>query len=146
MAQVFIPIAQAAQASMPAVSGCASAASCSSASSCGSGASCGSVGADDPETRLEREGWVRRTTIGEPRLSELAENYRAMGYEVHVEYFADVATGVAAGVATGVATAAGGEKACTSCFDSADRSDAKQVWGTVFVRRGRAAAKDDELF
>lgn len=138
MAQAFIPIVQTAQAGMLAASGCASAASCSSAASCGSASSCGSSAADDPEAKLEREGWVRRTTIGEPRLSELAENYRGMGYEVHIEYFADVAADAAA--------SASGETACTSCFDNADRSDAKQIWGTVFVRRGRTAAKDDGLF
>jgi hypothetical protein len=32
--------------------------------------------------QLEREGWVRQTVIDEPRLSELAEYYMELEYEV----------------------------------------------------------------
>jgi len=35
--------------------------------------------------RLEKDGWVRRTTYDEPRLTELAEAYREMGLEVRLE-------------------------------------------------------------
>ena len=35
--------------------------------------------------RLEKEGWIKRTTIGEPRLSEIIELYKSLGYEVRVE-------------------------------------------------------------
>ncbi len=34
---------------------------------------------------LEKHGWVKRTTIGEPRLSEIIEEYKALGFEVHLE-------------------------------------------------------------
>jgi signal recognition particle subunit SEC65 len=34
---------------------------------------------------LRREGWIKRTTVGEPRLSEIVELYRSLGYEVRVE-------------------------------------------------------------
>lgn len=34
---------------------------------------------------LEKEGWIKRTTIGEPRLSEIVELYKSLGYEVRVE-------------------------------------------------------------
>jgi hypothetical protein len=34
--------------------------------------------------RLEAEGWTRRTVIDEPRLSELVETYRSLGFEVQV--------------------------------------------------------------
>ena len=34
---------------------------------------------------LERQGWERRTTYDEPRLSEIAEMYEEMGFEVHIE-------------------------------------------------------------
>jgi len=37
------------------------------------------------ERKLEKEGWVRQTTIGEPRLSEIVELYKSLGYEVHLE-------------------------------------------------------------
>ena len=98
------------------------------------GASCGSCGpaGDDQPSRLQREGWVLRTTIGEPRLSEVAENYRAMGYEVHVERFGEVVAGP------------GG---CTTCFDAADRGQASQAWGSVYVRPGQPAGEaDDDLY
>ena len=34
---------------------------------------------------LEQKGWIKRTTIGEPRLSEIVELYKSLGYEVRVE-------------------------------------------------------------
>jgi len=37
------------------------------------------------EKELEKEGWVKQTTIGEPRLSEIVELYRSLGYEVRLE-------------------------------------------------------------
>jgi hypothetical protein len=40
------------------------------------------VGSD--RARLEAEGWTRRTVIDEPRLSELVETYRDLGFDVQV--------------------------------------------------------------
>jgi hypothetical protein len=37
------------------------------------------------EKELEKKGWVKQTTIGEPRLSEIVELYRSLGYEVRLE-------------------------------------------------------------
>jgi hypothetical protein len=37
------------------------------------------------EKKLEKEGWVKQTTIGEPRLSEIVELYKSLGYEVRLE-------------------------------------------------------------
>ena len=34
---------------------------------------------------LEKEGWIKRTTIDEPRLSEIILEYQSLGYEVHLE-------------------------------------------------------------
>ena len=34
---------------------------------------------------LKKEGWIQRTTIGEPRLSEIVELYKSLGYAVRVE-------------------------------------------------------------
>ena len=34
---------------------------------------------------LEKKGWIKRTTIGEPRLSEIVELYKSLGYEVRLE-------------------------------------------------------------
>ena len=35
--------------------------------------------------KLEKQGWVKRTTIDEPRLSEITELYKSLGFEVRVE-------------------------------------------------------------
>jgi len=34
---------------------------------------------------LIQKGWLKRTTIDEPRLSEIIEEYKSLGFEVHVE-------------------------------------------------------------
>jgi len=39
--------------------------------------------------RLERAGYMRMMQIGEPRLSELAEKYKAKGYDVEVVPYVD---------------------------------------------------------
>ncbi len=33
----------------------------------------------------EKEGWIKRTTIDEPRLSEIVEEYESLGFEVCLE-------------------------------------------------------------
>lgn len=81
---------------------------------------------EDVEERLIRQGWKRLTTIGEPRLSEIAEAYRGMGFEVHVETWKTEGDG------------------CTSCLDA--DTEMGKVLGTVYTRRSAAPQKDDELF
>lgn len=76
--------------------------------------------------RLLAEGWRRQTTIGEPRLSEIVENYKAMGYEVHVERWQTEGDG------------------CTTCLDE-DQASGK-VLGTVYTRKATSAPHEDELF
>jgi hypothetical protein len=39
------------------------------------------------ENELTREGWQKQSTNDEPRLSELVEAYKEIGYEVHLEPF-----------------------------------------------------------
>jgi hypothetical protein len=34
---------------------------------------------------LEKEGWVKQFTADEPRLSEAVEEYRELGFEIHLE-------------------------------------------------------------
>jgi hypothetical protein len=90
--------------------------------------------ANDPSFQLQREGWVLRTTIGEPRLSEIAENYQAMGHEVHIEYFKAPKPAL-------------NEGTCTTCFDGPNAASANQVWGSIYVRPGKPGqAKDEELY
>lgn len=37
------------------------------------------------EQELTSQGWEKRTTYDEPRLSEMVELYRELGFEVHLE-------------------------------------------------------------
>jgi hypothetical protein len=84
------------------------------------------VGSVSEETLL-RDGWEKKTTIGEPRLTELAENYRSLGWEVHVERY----------------TADG--QSCNTCFEAGD--ELGQVNGVIYVRKAQGRAQpDDGLF
>ena len=80
-----------------------------------------------PEDALLKDGWKRQTTIGEPRLSEIVNNYKTMGFEVHVEEFKTE-----------------GESGCTTCFDAGQGMGFS--YGTVYVRKRGEPAGDDELF
>lgn len=37
------------------------------------------------KAELKQEGWEKRTTIGEPKLSEIVAEYRSLGFEVWLE-------------------------------------------------------------
>lgn len=39
------------------------------------------------QEELTRQGWERQVTYDEPRLSEMADMYREIGLEVHLEPF-----------------------------------------------------------
>jgi hypothetical protein len=39
------------------------------------------------EAELTAQGWQKKTTVDEPRLSELVQAYRRIGCEVHLEPF-----------------------------------------------------------
>jgi len=39
------------------------------------------------EEELKKEGWEKRATLDEPRLSELVEQYKEIGFEVLLEPF-----------------------------------------------------------
>ncbi len=69
---------------------------------------------------LLAQGWQLQTTIDEPRLSELSENYRALGYAVFI---------LREGVTSG----------CGAC------SQGSSV-GALYLRRVESKPVDDELF
>lgn len=76
---------------------------------------------------LRNAGWQCQTTMDEPRLSEIVEAYRALGYEVQV---------VQEGVTVG----------CGAC----DPAGAGRV-GTLYIRRDlslapAASIEDEDLF
>ena len=35
--------------------------------------------------QLKKDGWIKCTTIDEPRLSEIIEEYESLGFEIHLE-------------------------------------------------------------
>jgi hypothetical protein len=39
----------------------------------------------EKEEELEREGWKRMATYSEPRLSEMVDEYKELGFEVRLE-------------------------------------------------------------
>ncbi|HEX9812196.1 MAG TPA: hypothetical protein VGA88_08935 [Burkholderiales bacterium] len=79
------------------------------------------------EAKLRLEGWVRQTTLGEPRLSEVVQTYRALGYEVEVIEHRVEGDG------------------CNSCFEVGAK--AGSVYGDVYLRKRADAPTDkDELF
>lgn len=81
------------------------------------------------EGELLEQGWIKQTTIGEPRLSEIVENYRKMGYEVHVIEHPVETDG----------------DSCNSCFTVG--AEIGQMYGDVYIRKsGGAKPLEDELF
>ena len=40
-----------------------------------------------PEEKLIRDGWQKKATYDDPRLSEMVKMYQEIGYQVHLEPF-----------------------------------------------------------
>jgi hypothetical protein len=80
---------------------------------------------DQTEADLIRHGWQKQTTLEEPRLGEVAEGYRAMGYEVYVQSFQSA-------------------EGCNTCFETGAQMG--RTYGTVWIRQTGGARLDDELF
>lgn len=80
------------------------------------------------EGELLAEGWTKQTTIGEPRLSEIVESYKLLGYEVYVvEHPVDSGEG------------------CNTCFSAG--AEMGQVYGDVYLRKREGAKPaEEELF
>lgn len=74
------------------------------------------------------DGWERLSTLSEPRLGEMAENYRALGYEVDIRDVQQV----------------NGDGGCNTCFDAG--KEMGQTFGTLYVRRQANSPASDELF
>jgi hypothetical protein len=81
--------------------------------------------AQERHKRLTDEGWVRRFTADEPRLSEMKQLYESMGLEVLVE-----------------AAAPEESQECQSCFDLEGSGDR---YKTIYTRGefGQPAESDD---
>jgi hypothetical protein len=72
------------------------------------------------------DGWRPLSTLSEPRLSEMAANYRAIGYEVEIR---DIMRN---------------DGGCNTCFDAGQEMG--QVFGTLYVRKREEGNQDNELF
>ncbi|RPJ19568.1 MAG: hypothetical protein EHM26_07395 [Desulfobacteraceae bacterium] len=84
------------------------------------------------EAELEREGWVRQFVAGEPRLSEAADMYRELGFEVHLEPLpSDLDCETCGG------TEGGAE--CRACFDGVEH-----LYRVIYTRpyKGDKAAEN----
>jgi hypothetical protein len=79
------------------------------------------------EGELLAQGWTKQTTIGEPRLSEIVENYRNMGYEVHVVEHPVEQSG----------------ESCNTCFSVG--AETGKMYGDVYIR-GKAKPLENDLF
>ena len=78
---------------------------------------------------LLAQGWIKQTTIGEPLLSEIAENYRQLGYEVQVIEHPAEPTG----------------DGCNTCFTAG--AEMGQMFGDLYIRKGSDSKPlEDELF
>jgi hypothetical protein len=75
------------------------------------------------EEELLRQGWKKRSTCDEPRLSELAAMYREIGLEVRIEAFDPLS-----------------EPGCSDCM----QADAGR-YRTIYTRPGRGNDKSDTL-
>ena len=77
------------------------------------------------EAALIAQGWEKKTTIDEPRLSELVQTYRRIGCEVHLEPF-DPAQ----------------QPDCSECL-----AKAPEAYKTIYVRkRENGGAADEQPF
>jgi hypothetical protein len=72
------------------------------------------------------DGWRALSTLSEPRLSEMAENYKTLGYEVEIR---DIQRN---------------EGGCNTCFDAGQ--EIGQVFGTLYVRKRDGAQGDTDFF
>lgn len=82
------------------------------------------------EGELLAQGWTKQTTIGEPRLSEIADNYRHLGYEVHIALH----------------PAEESHDNCNVCFGAGP--DDGQMAGDLYIRKDASARPvvNNELF
>ncbi len=78
------------------------------------------------QEELAGQGWTRRTVTDEPRLSEVVEAYRALGFEVRLEPI-DPGQGNAQG--------------CNACWQGEGAADR---WRVVYTRPGGGPSTDDD--
>ena len=80
------------------------------------------------EAELKAQGWTKQFAIDDPRLSEAVEEYRDLGFAVHLE------------AVDPKACQAQGQ--CTTCFEDPEFASRFKV---IFTRPAKNAARLDEL-
>ena len=74
------------------------------------------------ESKLLADGYIRRTTIGEPRLSELVAEYQRIGYDVEIIEHRIETDG------------------CGVCFEAG--KEAGEICGDLYVRKHQTNMTD----
>jgi hypothetical protein len=82
--------------------------------------------ATEHHKELTSQGWVRRFTAEEPRLSEMRDEYISLGLEVLI-----------------VPGAIGGEAECGACFNVPGTED---IYKTLYTRGDARSDRNDDLF
>jgi hypothetical protein len=76
----------------------------------------------EKEAQLKAEGWVKQFMTNEPRLSEAVEEYRGLGFEVHLEAVDPAACASGSG--------------CASCFEMPEAAAQFKIIFTRPTSRG----------
>jgi len=76
------------------------------------------------DDELTKEGWERKSMVGEPRLSELVELYQSLGLEVHLEPIGEE-----------------GDEECRVCFGGPD----KEKYMVIYTRSKEGSGSEDSL-
>ncbi|MGD8563540.1 MAG: hypothetical protein PVG03_13425 [Desulfarculaceae bacterium] len=81
------------------------------------------------EAELKGQGWTRQTMTNEPRLSEAVQEYRGLGFEVHLEPVNP--------------KACESQSECTMCFD---KPEVAKEFKIIFTRPSSADSGNEDLF
>ncbi len=88
---------------------------------------------------LEKQGWLRRFTASEPRLSEAIQTYRELGLEVLLVPILDFCKSEG--------NNDDGKTSCTACFEAdGDPGKHKVIFTRPLKDGGKNGGKDDKLF
>ncbi|RJX32692.1 MAG: hypothetical protein C4525_09885 [Desulfarculus sp.] len=79
------------------------------------------------EAQLRAQGWRKQFMTDEPRLSEAVQEYRELGFEVHLE-----------AVDSAACSEAGG---CVSCFEMPEAAARYKI---IFTRKALGPCPDDD--
>lgn len=104
---------------------------------------------EDLHASLVRDGWMRQTTIGEPRLSELVKTYEKLGYEVRVEAYQESREDCSAATSDCASAGSCGSGGCSASAAPAGMAAAdldidtapeiESYMGMLYIRKSKAS-------